>query len=135
MCDALAMINWSKRLAASVAATSLLLASGAIANVVSHAEVAILIPGAMPFKQINPVYPSVAESYPSIGMHFHTVGATARLIDYSQDPLAADWALRDGVEQAAERLSRRQSRDHRRIDGLHGRWRLAEELADGAQSA
>jgi pimeloyl-ACP methyl ester carboxylesterase len=127
------MINWSKRLAASVAATSLLLASGAIANVVSHAEVAILIPGAMPFKQINPVYPSVAESYPSIGMHFHTVGATTRLIDYSQDPLAADWALRDGVEQAAEDFPDGEVVIIGESMGSMVAWRLAKELADGAQ--
>ena len=61
------MINWSKRLVPVVATTSLLLASGAIATGISQAEEAILIPGAMPFKRINPLYPIVAQSYPDIG--------------------------------------------------------------------
>ena len=84
------MINWSKRLVPVVAATSLLLASGAMANGISQAEEAILIPGAMPFKQINPIYPIVAQSYPDIGKYFHSDDAPIRLVDYSQNPLAAD---------------------------------------------
>jgi pimeloyl-ACP methyl ester carboxylesterase len=127
------MINCSKRLVAGIAATFLLLSSGAIADGVSHAEVAILIPGAMPFKQINPVYPSVAKSYPSIGMHFHTDGATVRLIDYSQNPLASDWALRDGVSQAAKDFPDGDVVIIGESMGSMVAWRLAKELADSPQ--
>ena len=65
------MINWSKQLVPVVVTTSMLLASGTLANGISQAEEAILIPGAMPFKAINPIYPIVAQSYPDIGKHFH----------------------------------------------------------------
>jgi hypothetical protein len=41
----------------AIATASLLLASGALAQATSHAEQAILIPGAMPFKNINPLEP------------------------------------------------------------------------------
>src|SRR6478735_1056735 len=93
------MINWSKRLVPVIAASSLLLASGAVAEVISHAEEAILIPGAMPFKPINPLYPMVAATYPDIGKYFRD-DAHPQLIVYSQDPLASNSALRNGVEQA-----------------------------------
>ena len=73
------MINWSKRLVPVIATTSLLLASGALANGISQAEEAILIPGAMPFKQINPFYPIVAQSYPDIGKHFHAPMPTPQI--------------------------------------------------------
>ncbi len=117
------MVNWRKQLGPTIAATSLLLASGTLANGVSQAEEAILIPGAMPFKRINPIYPIVAQSYPDIGKNFHN-DDDKQIVAYSQNPLAADWALRDGVTQASaavlQTIERRQSRDHRRIDGLHG---------------
>ncbi len=64
------MINWSKRLVPAVATTSMLLAPGTLAYGISQAEEAILIPGAMPFKAINPIYPIVAQSYPDIGKPF-----------------------------------------------------------------
>jgi pimeloyl-ACP methyl ester carboxylesterase len=127
------MIDWSNRLAASVTASFLVLASGTIAHGVSTAEVAVLIPGAMPFKQINPVYPSVAESYPSIGMHFHTDDATVRLIDYSQNPLTSDRALRDGVEQAAKDFPDGDVVIIGESMGSMVAWRLAQQLADGPQ--
>ena len=63
---------------------------------VGHAEEAILIPGAMPFKQINPIAPVVANTYPDIGKYFHA-DATPQLIEYSQDPLMSNRALRDGA--------------------------------------
>jgi diacyltrehalose acyltransferase len=118
----------SKRLMA--ATMSFLVASGSLTNVVSHAEQAILIPGAMPLKQINPWYPSVVASYPSIGVHFRGDDLW-QLIDYSQNPLASDTALREGVNRAMAA-----------IGGVEGgvaiigesmgsmvAWRVAEELA------
>jgi pimeloyl-ACP methyl ester carboxylesterase len=124
------MVNWSKRLVPTIAATSLFLSCGAIANGVSQAETAILIPGAMPFKQINPIYRIVAESYPSIGEHFYQ--GDKQIVGYSQNPLAADRALRDGVTQAALAV---QQTDGKVVVigesmGAMVAWRLAAELAD-----
>ncbi|HKV22661.1 MAG TPA: PE-PPE domain-containing protein [Mycobacterium sp.] len=62
---------------------------------------AVLIPGAMPFKQINPLYPLVAATYPTIGEHFHSDG-DAQLVVYSQDPLDSNTALAQGVAQTVE---------------------------------
>ena len=98
------MVNWRKQLVPAIAATSLLLVSGTPANAVSQAdasvETAVLIPGATVFKQINPLYPIVAATYPNIGLHFHDKDAELRLVDYSQEALASDMAIRDGVKQA-----------------------------------
>lgn len=58
------MAIWCKRLASVLALTSLLLVSGAAAIPVSAAEEAVLLPGATPFKQINPFYPMIARTYP-----------------------------------------------------------------------
>jgi diacyltrehalose acyltransferase len=115
----------------AIATASLLLASGALAQATSHAEQAILIPGAMPFKNINPLYPSVAQTYPDIGVHFLSDGASRQLIDYSQDPLASNSALAEGVTKTVDA-----------VDGTEGpvvivgesmgsmvAWRAAAELA------
>ena len=118
----------------AIAATSLLLASGAMANGISLAETAILIPGAMPFKQINPLYPIVAQSYPDIGKYFHTDDAAIRLVDYSQNPLAADWALREGVRKAAKDFPDGQVVIAGESMGSMVAWRLAEELANDPQA-
>ena len=54
------MVNWRKQLVPTIAATSLLLASGTLANGISQAEEvekvekAILIPGAMPLQGDQP---------------------------------------------------------------------------------
>ncbi len=93
------MVNWRKQLVPTIAAASLLLASGTLANGISQAEEAVLIPGATVFKRINPIYPIVATTYPDIGIHFHD-DADPQLVDYSQNALAADKALLDGVKQA-----------------------------------
>ncbi len=81
-----------------IALTSLILASGTVASPVS-AEEAVLVPGATVFKRINPFYRSVAKTYPVIGIHFHD-DDDPQVVDYSQNALAADHALLDGVEQA-----------------------------------
>ncbi len=65
----------------------------------SAAEEAVLIPGATVFKQINPLYPILAKTYPVIGIHFHD-DDDPQVVDYSQHALAADHAILDGVEQA-----------------------------------
>ena len=65
------MAKWRKRLVPLIAATSLMLGTGPVATAVSAAEEAVLIPGATVFKRINPLYPIVATTYPSIGIHFH----------------------------------------------------------------
>ena len=49
------MVSCRKQLVPMIAATSLLLASGTLANGVSQAEEAVLIPGATVFKRINPL--------------------------------------------------------------------------------
>ena len=68
-------VRWNKRLVPAIAATSLLLGTGTVANAVSagpeNAEEAVLIPGATVFKQINPLYPILANTYPVIGINFH----------------------------------------------------------------
>ena len=88
-----------KGLVPAVALASLLFGFGTLANPVSAAEEAVLIPGATVFKQINPLYPIIAKTYPNIGINFHD-DDDPRLVDYSQNALAADYALLDGVEQA-----------------------------------
>jgi pimeloyl-ACP methyl ester carboxylesterase len=93
------MATSHKGLVHAVALTSLLLGIGTVANPVSAAEEAVLIPGATVFKQINPLYPVIAKTYPVIGVNFHD-DDDPRLVDYSQDALDADDALLDGVERA-----------------------------------
>ena len=93
------MARWHKRLLSAIAATSLIVATGPVATAVGAAEEAVLIPGATVFKQINPLYPILATTYPVIGINFHD-DDRPRLVDYSQNALAADHALLDGVEKA-----------------------------------
>ncbi len=93
------MATWHKRVAPAMATMSLMLGTATVATAVSAAEEAILIPGATVFKPINPLYPVVAQTYPVIGIHFHD-DDDPHLVDYSQNALAADKAIRDGVEQA-----------------------------------
>ena len=88
--------NWLVRV---IALMSLLLASGTVAHPVSAAEEAVLIPGATVFKPINPFYPIIARTYPVIGINFHD-DDNPQVVDYSQNALAADHALMDGVEKA-----------------------------------
>ncbi len=93
------MATWHKRLVPAIAATSLMLGTGTVATAVSAAEEAVLIPGATVFKQINPLYPILANTYPVIGINFHD-DDDPQVVDYSQNALAADHAILDGVEQA-----------------------------------
>ena len=93
------MARWHKRLVRVIAATTLVLGTGTMATAVGAAEEAVLIPGATVFKRINPLYPNVAMTYPDIGIHFHD-DAHPRVVAYSQNALASDRALLDGVEQA-----------------------------------
>lgn len=73
-----------------------------------HAEQAVLIPGATVLKPINPLYPLVATSYPAIGLHFHS-DPDPQLVDYSQEALAADFALRDGLARSNATLRQARS--------------------------
>ncbi|MEO3758733.1 PE-PPE domain-containing protein [Mycobacterium sp. B14F4] len=82
-----------------IALMSLLLAIATAANPVGAAEEAVLIPGATVFKKINPFYPIIAKSYRNIGINLHD-DDDPLVVDYSQDPLATEHALRDGVERA-----------------------------------
>ena len=118
-----------------MAAMSLLLASGTLANGVGHAEEAVLIPGAMPFKLINPIYPIVAQTYPEIGKYFRS-DPTPQIVEYSQNPLAADRALLDGVKQATIAV---QQTDGKVVIigesmGSMVAWRVAEELANSSDA-
>ncbi|MDV3125646.1 PE-PPE domain-containing protein [Mycobacterium sp. 21AC1] len=126
------MVKCRKQLVPTIAAASLLLTLGALSNGVGHAEEAVLIPGATVFKAINPFYSMIATSYPDIGIHFHE-DADPRLVDYSQNALASDRALLDGVKQATIAVHE--------VDGkvvIIGEsmgsmvaWRVAAELANG----
>jgi len=125
------MVNWRKRLVPAIAVASLLLASGPLASEVSHAEEAVLIPGAAVFKQIDPWYPIVAKSYPKIGINFHR-DADPQIVQYSQNPLDSDRAILDGVRQAVVAV-RQNSGDVMIIGESMGSmvaWRVAAELAD-----
>jgi pimeloyl-ACP methyl ester carboxylesterase len=95
------MVSCRKQLVPVIATTSLLLASGALASGISQAQEAILIPGAMPLKAINPFYPIVAPTYPEIGKYFRS-DPDPQIVDYSQDALAADQALLDGVTKVTD---------------------------------
>lgn len=93
------MNGWYRRLIPAIIAICLLLGTGTVAHAVSDEE-AVLIPGAMPFKYINPFYlPNKLWLYPNIGINFRGED-DAQVIDYSQNPLASNWAIRQGVERA-----------------------------------
>lgn len=81
-----------------VATVALLLGSPAVATPVAVAERTVLIPGASPFKGINPIYPLISDFYQFIGVNFHD-DDDPLLVDYSQNPLASDVALLEGVRQ------------------------------------
>lgn len=86
-----------KRLVAPIATLFLLLGIVAVPDAVG--EEAILIPGATVLKPINPVMPLFQYFYyPSIGNKFHD-DDDPQVIDYPQEALAADWAIRVGVKQ------------------------------------
>jgi diacyltrehalose acyltransferase len=127
------VVNWRKQLVPTIAATSLLLASGTLANGVSQAEEAVLIPGATVFKRINPIYPIVATTYPKIGIHFHDTNANLHLVDYSQNALDSDRAILDGVKQATIVVNQTDGKGKVVIIGESMgsmvAWRVAAELA------
>jgi hypothetical protein len=107
------------------------LAPGALAAGVGQAELAILIPGAMPFRQINPIYPIVAATYPKIGENFHAEDATLRLLDYSQNPFVTNRALREGVAQGVAEVEQTDGKVVVIGESMGSMvaWRLATELA------
>ncbi len=93
------MPTWHKRLVPAIAATSLVLGTATTATAVSAADEAVLIPGATVFKRINPLYPILLPTYPVIGIEFHD-DDDPQVVDYSQNALAADRAILDGVKRA-----------------------------------
>ncbi len=125
------MVNWRKQLVPTIAATSLLLASGTLANGVSQAEEAVLIPGATVFKRINPLYPIVATSYPVIGIHLHH-DPDPQVVKYSQNALASDKAILDGVEQATAAVRQNDGKVVIIGESMGSMvaWRVAAELAN-----
>lgn len=129
-------MRWRKRLVPVLAAASLLVASGPLASGVSHAEEAVLIPGATVFKRINPLYPVVAKTYPQIGIHFHS-DADPQIVQYSQNALDSDRAIADGVVQATAAV-RQNSGPVVVIGESMGSmvaWRVATELAEGSDAS
>jgi len=128
------MSGWLKRTLSAITATALLLGVGTATGAVGQAEEAVLIPGATVFKRINPLYPIIATTYPNIGIHFHH-DDHPRVVDYSQNALASDRAIADGVAKAEIAV--------REVDGqvvVIGEsmgsmvaWRLARELANSAK--
>ncbi len=129
------MVNRRKRLAPTMAAISLLLASGSLANGVGHAEEAVLIPGATVFKRINPLYPIVAETYPKIGIHFRD-DDDPQIVAYSQNALAADWAIRDGVTQASAAVLQTDGKVVIIGESMGSMvaWRVAQELPNSSDA-
>ena len=126
------MARWHKRLVRVIAATTLVLGTGTIATTVSAAEEAVLIPGATVFKGINPLYPNVATTYPDIGIHFHD-DAHPQVVDYSQNALASDKAILDGVEKAKSAVRQNHGKKVVIIGESMGSmvaWRVAAELAN-----
>ncbi len=123
--------NRRKQLVPTIAATSLLLASGTLANGISQAEEAVLIPGATVFKRINPLYPITATTYPDIGKYFHH-DDDPQVVKYSQNALDSDRAIQDGVQQA--NIAVRQNNGKVVIIGESMgsmvAWRVAAELAN-----
>ncbi len=97
------MVNWYRRLMSAIAVIVLLLGASVAAGAVVRAEEAVLVPGATVFKAINPLYPIVATTYPVIGIHFHD-DDDAQVIEYSQNALASNRAIRDGVRQTRAAL-------------------------------
>ncbi len=92
------MVSWYGRLLSVIAVMVALLGAGTVAHAVGDEE-AVLVPGAMPFKAINPFYPVLKNTlYPDIGIHFRD-DDDGELVDYSQNPLASDRAIRQGVER------------------------------------
>ncbi len=87
----------------------------------------------MPFKRINPLYPIVAQSYPDIGIHFHG-DKTPLIVDYSQNPLAADAALLGGVKQATIAVQQTNGKVVIAGESMGSMvaWRVAHELAKSA---
>lgn len=120
-----------QQLVPTIAATSLLMASGTLANGVSQAEEAVLIPGATVFKRINPIYPIVAESYPVIGIHFHD-DKNPQVVKYSQNALASDKAIMDGVKQASVAVRQNDGKVVIIGESMGSMvaWRVAAELAN-----
>jgi diacyltrehalose acyltransferase len=128
--------NWRRQLVPMVAATSLLLASGPLAAGVSQAdepvEQAVLIPGATVFKRINPLYPLVAKSYPSIGEHFYEGDPDPQVVKYSQNALDSDRAIADGVVQASAAVRQNDGKVVIIGESMGSMvaWRVAQELAN-----
>ena len=125
------MTRWHKQLLSALAATSLLLGTGPVATAVGAAEEAVLIPGATVFKRINPLYPITATTYPDIGKYFHN-DDDPQVVKYSQNALASDRAILDGVQQAD--IAVRQN-DGKVVVigesmGSMVAWRVAAELAN-----
>jgi len=128
--------NRRRQLVPTVAATSLLLASGPLAAGVSQAdepvEQAVLIPGATVFKRINPLYPLVAKSYPSIGEHFYEGDPDPQVVKYSQNALDSDRAIADGVVQASAAVRQNDGKVVIIGESMGSMvaWRVAQELAN-----
>jgi diacyltrehalose acyltransferase len=128
--------NRRRQLVPTVAATSLLLASGPLAAGVSQAdepvEQAVLIPGATVFKRINPLYPLVAKSYPSIGEHFYQGDPDPQVVKYSQNALDSDRAIADGVVQASAAVRQNDGKVVIIGESMGSMvaWRVAQELAN-----
>ncbi len=93
------MASWMKRTVSALTVAFLALGGVTATSAAGHAEEAVLIPGATVFKEINPLYPLVALTYPVIGINFHD-DPHPQLVEYSQNALDADRALREGVARA-----------------------------------
>lgn len=97
------MIVLHKRFIAVAAAICLLLGAGPVAFA-AGGEDAVLVPGATVFKALNPVFPLFQRYfYPYIGAHFHE-DADPQVVDYSQNALASDRAIRQGVQRTITAL-------------------------------
>ncbi|WP_235621954.1 PE-PPE domain-containing protein [Mycolicibacterium austroafricanum] len=93
------MVVVRRCLVSLIALACVLLGIGTVAGPVGAAERAVLIPGASPFKPINPFFPIIAATYPYIGINLHD-DADPQVVDYSQNPFSTDRALLQGLERA-----------------------------------
>ncbi len=86
----------------------------------------------MVFKRINPIYPTVATTYPDIGVHFHT-DETPVVVKYSQNALDSDRAIADGVRAAKSAVEQTDGKVVVIGESMGSMvaWRVAAELANG----
>jgi diacyltrehalose acyltransferase len=99
------MLNVRERSVSAIAALALALGTSTLVAPAGRAEEAVLIPGATVFKQINPLYPVVATTYPDIGIHFHA-DPNPQVVEYCKTPSTPTGPSRTACGRRSRRSSR-----------------------------